>query len=99
MYGRELDEVREELELEKKARKILGVSRDATFSDIKKAYWLLAMECHPDRATGADPERFRMLAEAYEYLTSRHNEDRYNFGDVEIDETVDYVSWWRARFF
>ncbi|MHC1596823.1 MAG: J domain-containing protein [Methermicoccaceae archaeon] len=100
MYDSQLDEMRDEVELEKKARRILGVSRDATLSDIKRAYWVLAMECHPDRLEGADPERFRMLAEAYEYLTTRRNGDRYNFGAVEPPrKRADYMNWWRDRFF
>lgn len=99
VYGSELDDIRKELEREEKARKLLGVRKHATYHEIKRAYWLRAMECHPDRGEGADPERFMMLSEAYEYLTTRRNDDRYSFHTSEVEERKDYVSWWRDRFF
>ncbi|HIH70213.1 MAG TPA: J domain-containing protein [Methermicoccus shengliensis] len=99
VYGSELEDIRKELEWEEKARRLLGVRRDATHHEIKRAYWLRAMECHPDRVEGGDPERFMMLSEAYEYLTTRRNNDRYSFHTREVKEREDYVSWWRKQFF
>jgi curved DNA-binding protein len=49
---------------------VLGVAKDASAQDIKKAFRTLARECHPDVA-GDDPtkaERFRQAREAYETL-------------------------------
>merc|ERR1712014_120971 len=45
---------------------ILGVSSDATDSEIKKAYRLIAMQCHPDK--GGDKEDFQELNNAYEKI-------------------------------
>ena len=49
---------------------VLGVQRDASEADVKKAYRKLAMECHPDRNNGdkTAEEKFKIVTEAYEVL-------------------------------
>ncbi|MBA3373402.1 MAG: J domain-containing protein [Euzebyaceae bacterium] len=59
---------------------ILGVSRDASEDEIKRAYRQRARTLHPD--TGGDEEQFKELTTAYEVLKNpqaRANYDR--FGD------------------
>eukprot|EP00930_Biecheleria_cincta_P082977 TRINITY_DN72616_c0_g1_i1.p1 TRINITY_DN72616_c0_g1~~TRINITY_DN72616_c0_g1_i1.p1 ORF type:complete len:1274 (-),score=294.67 TRINITY_DN72616_c0_g1_i1:108-3929(-) len=51
---------------ENSAYSILGVSSDATDAEIKKAYRIVAMQCHPDK--GGDKEEFQELHEAYEKI-------------------------------
>jgi molecular chaperone DnaJ len=60
---------------------ILGVSRDATPEQIKKAYRQLAMKLHPDVASepGA-ADRFKKVAEAYEVLQDPKKRDLYDRG-------------------
>jgi molecular chaperone DnaJ len=57
---------------------ILGVSRDATDDEVKRAYRRRARELHPD--AGGDEEEFKELTTAYEVLknpAARANYDRY----------------------
>ncbi|HLG06675.1 MAG TPA: DnaJ domain-containing protein, partial [Gemmatimonadales bacterium] len=61
--------------------RLLGVSRDASEDEIKRAYRRLAMEYHPDRNPSPDAEaRFKEIAEGYSVLTDpdkRAAYDRY----------------------
>jgi molecular chaperone DnaJ len=59
---------------------VLGVSRDASDTEIKKAFRGLARELHPD-VTGHDPEaeaRFKEAAEAYEVLSDAERRRTYD---------------------
>jgi len=62
--------------------KILGVGRDATQEDVKKAFRQLALKYHPDRNQGdkGAEEKFKEINEAYTCLIDvekRTNYDRY----------------------
>jgi molecular chaperone DnaJ len=58
---------------------LLGVSREATEADIKKAYRKLAMEFHPDRNSAVDAEsRFKEITEAYEVLRDPQKRAAYD---------------------
>ncbi len=58
---------------------LLGVSRDASDAEIKKAFRGLARELHPDVSEAPDAEeRFREVAEAYEVLSDDERRARYD---------------------
>jgi molecular chaperone DnaJ len=67
---------------------VLGVSRDASEAEVKKAYRKLAMENHPDRNPGDHEaeERFKEAAEAYEVLRDREKRQIYDqFGHAGLE--------------
>jgi molecular chaperone DnaJ len=56
----------------------LGISKDATQEDIKKAYRKLALQYHPDKnPEGAD--KFREIAEAYDVLSNEDSRKKYDY--------------------
>lgn len=59
---------------------VLGVSKDASESEIKKAYRKKAMKFHPDRNTDdSDAEKkFKEASEAYEVLSDEQQRQRYD---------------------
>ena len=64
--------------------RVLGVSKDATPDEIKRAFRSLARETHPDANPGdaAAEERFREIAEAYEVLSDPEKRARYDRGET-----------------
>ena len=58
---------------------LLGVSRNASESEIKKAFRSLARELHPDVSDAPDAEeRFREVVEAYEVLSKSETRQLYD---------------------
>lgn len=55
---------------------ILGVEKNSTPDEIKKAYRKKAIEHHPDK--GGDEEKFKELAEAYEILSDPEKRDNFD---------------------
>ena len=78
---------------EKDYYKILGVARDATDKEIKKAYRKLALQWHPDKHTENKEEaeeKFREIAEAYEVLSNEESRARYDRGE-DISEQANHA--------
>ncbi|MEM9915148.1 MAG: DnaJ C-terminal domain-containing protein [Planctomycetota bacterium] len=58
---------------------VLGVARDATADEIKRAYRKLAQKLHPDRNKEPDAaERFSKVSEAYEVLKDPEKRQKYD---------------------
>lgn len=82
-----------ELELKKSKRKdyykILGVEKDASEHEIKKAYRKVAIVHHPDKNPGDEEaaERFKDIGEAYECLSDPQKRERYDSG-ADLEEML-----------
>ena len=60
---------------------ILGVSRDASPEEIKKAFHILAHKHHPHK--GGDEKKFKEINEAYQILSNKEKRTQYDrFGQV-----------------
>ena len=59
---------------------VLGVGKDVTPDDLKKAYRKLALKYHPDRNPGDKEaeEKFKEAAEAYDVLSNPDKKARYD---------------------
>src|SRR5438876_4894124 len=68
---------------------ILGLGRDATPGDIKRAYKRLARRFHPDINPGdrMAAAQFRQIAEAYETLSDPDRRRRYDAGGATVVTT------------
>ena len=65
----------------------LGVKRDATEPEIKKAYRSLAKQLHPDRNTDNPKaaERFAQVTHAYDLLSDKDKRARSDRGEIDDD--------------
>ena len=60
---------------------ILGISKESSQDEIKKAYYKLAHQHHPDK--GGDEKKFKEINEAYQVLSSAEKRSQYDkFGRV-----------------
>ena len=87
---------------------VLGVKKDASAEEIKKAYRKSAMKYHPDRNPGdkTAEEKFKELGEAYEVLSDddkRARYDQFGFAGVDLNgpgtapaEARMWVCGWRS---
>ena len=79
----------------------LGINRDATQEEVKRAYRKLARKFHPDINKDADAEqRFKEIGEAYEVLQDTEKRAAYNkFGkDWEAGQDFDPPPNWDKGF-
>ena len=91
---------RKEWEAIEEAGKILGLGDKATLGEIKRAYYRLSKEHHPDVAGEGDaPDNDMMyrLTEAYNLLMRYCKEYRFSLLKPEGD-IYDAEDWWMDRF-
>lgn len=86
--------------------KILQIDKDASTRDIKKHYYSLAKQFHPDKNNGISDENFKLLSEAYSILSNPKKRYQYDmkllfkenlgedfinhFSDIELEILHDY---------
>lgn len=56
--------------------KILGLTKNASLDEVKRAYRRLAQQHHPDK--GGDPEKFKEASEAYQVLSDSQKKSQYD---------------------
>jgi DnaJ family protein A protein 5 len=85
---------------------VLGVSKESTDSELKKAYRVLALKWHPDKNT-ENPEEatdmFQEIQQAYDVLSDhqerawydKHREQILNGGDDYIDNSLNLMHYFQ----
>ena len=69
----------------KKYYDLLGVDKDASFDQIKKAYRKKALKEHPDK--GGDPDKFKEITNAYETLSDKDKRELYDqYGEEGVKQ-------------
>lgn len=79
---------------------ILGVSKNASESEIKKAYRKIALECHPDKQAGKSndekkkaEDKFKEATKAYDILKDTDKRSKYDkYGIIDGDQQSDGFS-------
>lgn len=72
---------------------ILGVSRDANESAIKKAYRELSFKTHPDRNPSPDAAvKMQQINEAYETLKDPQRKRQYDMGPNPLENLFDFFN-------
>jgi len=74
---------------------VLGVKKNASAQELKKAYKRLAMKYHPDRNTGDEgnvaEDKFKEAKEAYEVLNDDQKRSAYDqFGHAGVDQSAGF---------
>jgi len=65
--------------------KVLGVNKDASKEELKKAFKKLAMQYHPDRPEG-DEKKFKEINEAFQVLGDEKKREQYDQYGADFDQ-------------
>lgn len=72
---------------------LLGVSEDASVSEITKAYRIQALKYHPDKTGGESSDQFIAIKQAYDVLVDPQKRNVYDrTGQVDFDVKLTAVN-------
>ena len=79
---------------------VLGISKNATKDEIKKAYKQLAKKYHPDINKENDGEKFKEISEAYAVLSDDNKKAQYDqYGHAGFDQRFSQEDIFRGTDF
>lgn len=85
--------------------KLLGITKNSLEKDIKKAYYKLSLQVHPDRVAEAEKEvateKFKVLSKLHLILTDKDKKALYDDKGIIDDDDDDSTSWsdlWKQFF-
>ena len=75
---------------------ILGIEKNASFDEIKKAYFMMAKKHHPDSGNKSEVEQFYQITEAYQLLSDKEKRKEYDVSinnEQKVDGLFDNTSY------
>jgi len=87
--------------------KILEISRDASESKIKKAYYKQSLKFHPDKSDESNlaenTQKFQCLSKIHKILSDKKTREAYiEHGDVDeegfMNDNVEWIEYWRNLY-
>eukprot|EP00057_Strongylocentrotus_purpuratus_P029328 XP_011683802.1 PREDICTED: LOW QUALITY PROTEIN: dnaJ homolog subfamily C member 9 [Strongylocentrotus purpuratus] len=86
---------------------VLKISKEASASEVKKAYYKQSLKVHPDRAAEEDKEdatvKFQTLSRVYTVLSDKARRNLYDEtgevdDEIDTDQQKDWDAYWRILF-
>jgi DnaJ-class molecular chaperone len=80
--------------------KILGVNKNASLEDIKKAYRVLAKKHHPDLNPGSKEaeKKFKEISNAYDLIGTEESKAKFDRGESDIPPQNNYQNNYQSNF-
>ncbi len=94
---------KDSFEIVDKARRILGLEKEATIGEVKKSYERLAKKFHPDRTKNKEKkqeERLKEISWAYDLIMNYIERFRISFDEKDIKKmNIDKITYRHLKQF